>query len=105
MVKVMLVPTTGHRPWMEAQRVKHLGKGQSRDLKHNFLTPSLVLFAGPQNCLTEGGSAWEENAIFKSTSEERIEGLGEEQKDKSKGRAPPGGFAGGRRCPRSLESP
>lgn len=86
MVKTMLLPTTGHRPWMEAQRVKHLTRGQSWDLKHNFLTSSLVLFAGPQNCLTEGGSAWEENAVFKSTSEERIEGLGEEQKVKSKGR-------------------
>lgn len=93
-MKAVLLPNTSHRPWMEAQRVKHLARGQSWVLKHNFLTPSLMLFAGPQNCLTEVGSVWEENTIFKSTSEERIEGLGEEQKVKSKGRAPLGGFAG-----------
>lgn len=63
-------------------------------MKYNFLTRSLVLFAGPQNCLTEGGSAWEENAIFKSMSEEKIEGLGEEEMVKSKGRADLGGFPG-----------
>lgn len=74
---------------MEAHSVKHLVRVQSWDLKHNFLTPSLLVFAGSQHCLTEGRSAWEKNAIFKTTSEERIEGLGRSKRSRARE-----GFAG-----------
>ena len=59
-------------------------------MKQNFLTPKPDGFCRASELPNREEPAWEEKALFKRTSGERIEEEKEDQRVKGQGRAPPG---------------